>query len=265
MVATWVIASLAIAACGDDAASEGSASAEGGGASESGASEGGASEGGASESGATNAEASASADGESESESADSGELPPDLECEDPQPILQTDSDVPTGFVQCSDGFVHRVEAATCVAPTPSDTCTPDPTNAGSPCETAADCTAQPYGSCAQQPDHMGGGCDCKYGCATDADCGDGEICMCAGLGGGPACIPASCVVDADCDGMCGWNATASHCGDAFYQMGCLDEAAECRTTCPDAPGCNDVIQPVECVVQDNAWVCQPTECGGCG
>src|SRR5690606_27792990 len=29
--------------------------------------------------------------------------------CANPVPILQTGTDVPTGFVRCEDGFVHRV------------------------------------------------------------------------------------------------------------------------------------------------------------
>jgi hypothetical protein len=258
-VRRWLfVASLGIIACGGDASGDASASAD-----ESGGADG------ASENGSSNAEATVSADGgsadgQSEGASADSGELPPGVECDDPQPILQRDSDMPSGFVQCSDGFIHRVEAVTCEAPTPMNTCVPDPT-LPAPCETAADCTERPYGACAQQLPSSGMQCACEYGCATDADCGEGEICLCAGLGGGPVCIPASCVTDADCDGMCGLQTDVGFCGDVHNVMACLDETSECRTTCPDAEACDGGVEPASCLVIDSEWVCLPLPCGGCG
>jgi hypothetical protein len=253
-----VCVALGIVACGDDAAGGESVSAEGS------ASEGSAeSDPSESESADGNSLDGESASGSAEGESADTGVVPPLLECDDPQPILQPDSDVPTGFVQCSDGFIHREEAVTCEAPTPMDTCTPDP-NSNDTCETAADCTEQPYGGCVQQLVSSGMGCACEYGCATDADCGEAEICLCAGVGG-PKCVPASCVTDADCDGMCGLKTSIGFCGDAHHVMACLDETSECRTTCPDAEGCDGVVEPANCVVIDSEWVCRATDCGGCG
>jgi hypothetical protein len=263
-----VVLVASLAACADDAASDGSAT----------AAESTATEGSASENGSTNDEATAtetaegnsaegaSESGASESGSADTGVVPPDVDCDDPEPILQDGTDVPTGFVRCSDGFVHRVEAVTCEVPTAIDTCEAKPGHPGSTCQTAADCTDQPYGSCAQELPVLGGGCSCVYGCASDADCGEGEICECAGLGHGPECIAAGCTTDADCDGMCGWSPIGSGCGALGYQVACLDETSECRSSCPEVEGCYGNLGEPRCEIIEFEWVCNiDSLCEDCG
>lgn len=262
-----VVASVMLVACGEDVGGDASGSAEEAGSADSGATEGSASGNTSSADGATSSAEGNSAEGaSSEGTSADTGVVPPNVECEDPEPILQEGTDVPTGFERCSDGFVHRVEAVTCEVPTPVDTCEAKPGHPGSTCQTAADCTEQPYGACAQELAVLGGGCSCVYGCASDAECGEGEICACAGLGKGPACIPAGCTTDADCDGMCGWSPIGSGCGALGYQVACLDETSECRSSCPEVEGCYGNLGEPRCEIIDFAWVCnEDSLCEDCG
>jgi hypothetical protein len=94
-------------------------------------------------------------------------------------------------------------------------------------CDSAADCTAAPYGSCVvTDTDDLYGtySCSCVYGCATDADCGAGEICACGGVGetarGGirSRCVPATCQ-------------DTSSCGDEFCALDVYDWCDAGRTS----------------------------------
>jgi hypothetical protein len=67
-------------------------------------------------------------------------------------------------------------------------------------CSTDADCTAHPDGLCSRFDLKTGtptGGCQCYYGCTSDADCGSGAICLCGDPIG--QCVAASCATDANC------------------------------------------------------------------
>jgi hypothetical protein len=216
----------------------------------------------------TAVEESSTAPGESTATAGESGgtrECPPlALDCDDPQPIVQSDGS-PSGFERCSDGFVHRVAAVTCSVPTPVSTC--ETPHEFSECAAAADCVAQPYGACVQQAAWQGGGCECAYGCATDADCGAGSMCGCGdAIADGPRCIGGGCTTDADCAGLCGLDPVSGGCGLTGYLLACLDAGAECRTCCPEEIGCYDNPGEPRCDSIDGQWVCNiDSLCEDCG
>lgn len=187
--------------------------------------------------------------------------------CANPVPILQTGTDVPTGFVQCDDGFVHRVEAVECVNPQAAD----DPLCVefgGGSCSTAGDCTDKLHGSC---QNNMFEGCTCKYGCTTDADCDAGQICACAGVIGEQAtCVPTDCRIDDDCgDGLCGLSKYEDCCGDE-YKIACASPDAECHSNAdcsedlcdPGWPEGGSIMH--QCSFDGAAWTCNPPGWCGC-
>ncbi|KIG14091.1 putative lipoprotein [Enhygromyxa salina] len=176
-------------------------------------------------------------DGDGDSGDGDGDETgpPPDpFECTNPTPITQANSELPSGFVECEGGFIHRVEAVECVGPQGPDA--PACADSMSGCQTAADCLEQPHGSCALD---IWGSCGCHYGCASDADCDPGSVCACAGvIGEASQCIPAGCITTDDCnDGLCGLSLDPGICDDS-YSLACASPTDECHVNadCPDAP-----------------------------
>ena len=212
---------------------------------------------------ATSTATDTSATGTAETET-ETGEVPYD--CQDPVPIMQLDTDTPSGFYECADGFIHRGEAVTCVDPTgPGDS--PDCAEWQQlTCETGADCTDKPYGNC----NNYGGDgteCSCKYGCATDDDCNEGYICACAGVTRSYAsCIPASCITSDGCtDGLCGLNEYYDGC-DGSRTMTCTgpDDTCHVAADCELQP-CNEGGEPVttECTAYNGEpYTCRPADCG---
>jgi hypothetical protein len=191
--------------------------------------------------------------------------VPFELECEDPVAIMQPGSDQESGFVTCGDGFVHRAEAVTCVIPEAPETCS----NPGGPtdtCTTSAECDDRPNGACLDDPSQVEG-CGCVYGCETDADCAQGEVCACAGPAQDwPRCVPAGCRSDADCDGLCGFSVAEDGCGGPSYELACLDEASECRVTCSEEEGCYENVEVPPCEVVSGEWTCNVEDlCEDCG
>ena len=175
--------------------------------------------------------------------------------------IMQAHTMAPTasGFESCDGGIAHRVEAVKCEVPTAPADCAEGSTG----CASNADCTEKPFGSCQQDIAFggllEGGTCSCRYGCESDADCGAGEICRCAGEGLGPtsACIRADCTVDADCgEGLCSVN--IGQCSDAVYSAHCTTPNDTCKSDadCGTEP-CSfiDYQEP-------KAWGCDLTVCG---
>ncbi|MEZ4385654.1 MAG: ferritin-like domain-containing protein [Nannocystaceae bacterium] len=203
-----------------------------------------------------------SGSGTSGSTSGSTGETSGGVQCEGSTPIDQADVDpaTPSGFELCPDGGIHRVEAVECKSPATPDSCTD---NSGGGCTSAADCTEFPHGSCQQDQDFGGvlgaTTCSCVYGCATDSDCADGEVCRCAGTGLGlyTECIAGGCVDDSDCgDYLCGLSpdtcepggfATVCHGPDDL----CYDDA-----DCPDFFPCS--YAPNGGAV----WECNGAVCG---
>ena len=204
-------------------------------------------------------------------------------DCEDPVPIMQDGTDVPSGFYTCADGFIHRGEAVTCVDPHglgDSIDCAgsggdgdgdgdgdPGP---NMPCQTSADCIEHPYGSC---NNYFGEGvdCACSYGCATDDDCGDGKICACAGVARGYAvCIPADCITSAWCfDGLCGLSKHQDGC-DGSRSMACTGLADGCHVAADCEPQLceesEEFLAPECTALLGEPYTCRPSGCGvACG
>jgi hypothetical protein len=170
----------------------------------------------------------------------------PSNACDDPQPILQTGTDQPSGFVRCASGRIHRVEAVTCVQPTPTATC-----------EECLDCDA-PMSACVTSDI---GGCFCAQGCASDADCAEDQICRCAGddLGLYATCVSASCTTTAACDGeLCA--ASTAACAVGISSVSCTTPQDKCVSSddCPEFFACVDWS-----LDEPPAWQCEDlSTCG---
>lgn len=187
--------------------------------------------------------------------------------CESPEPVLQRETAIPSGFVRCGDGFVHRVGAATCLEPVAPGNCG---SGEGGECGTDADCVELPYGACVKEQPW---GCSCRYGCASDADCSDGQVCACAGVVGDRArCIAADCVTTDACPGsLCGLSVRLGSCGERWGRLACLTPDADCRVDA-DCSGAEPITcfsqgpTPAECKNDGERWICtEPDACGPCG
>lgn len=117
-----------------------------------------------------------------------------------------------TGFELCAAGYHHRTEAKTCPSELPRDrTCV----GGGDEnlCTRDEECKEKANGFCRGPSEHGASwapsraraappslrlGCACDYGCASDADCSEGMICLCDAPAG--RCVRSSCRSDADCD-----------------------------------------------------------------
>ena len=222
------------------------------------------------EGGSSSGDGDGDGDGNTETET---GEPPEPYVCEGAQAILQAGTELPSGFVRCSDGFVHRTEALEAADPQGADSpeCA-DGTQGG--CSTAADCVAEPHGRCLYSD---ASGCACSYGCATDADCNEGAACAPAGVFGPHArCIAADCRTDADCgDGLCGLSVYEGCCVNS-YALACASPLEECHTDaeCTQEPCAphdpNSELVMYQCAIQseDNfekgQWTCKPPGWCGC-
>jgi hypothetical protein len=167
-------------------------------------------------------------------------------ESPDCQPILQEDG-TPTGFEACmSEDAVIRTSSATC-----SDHYPPGgDCGAGyGVCSSDADCTDRPYGSCGYAADIVAA-CHCEYGCVSDADCGSGQICMCAPLDHGTRCIDAACQSDADCDPgyRCALSLGIVWKGE-WPSVRCHSAADECQADADCLEG--------HCLWHDSRWECR--------
>lgn len=164
----------------------------------------------------------------------------------------------PSGFEQCPDGSVHRVEALPTDATNSAARCAGTEDYLG--CTADADCTDRPNGACItgvmiDAPDSY---CGCVYSCASDADCNTGEFCAPAGLGSPDVtwsqCQPADCTTDADC--------ASGDCGLSVWHDGCsYDVDLSCRS--PD-----DCRSDADCGPQEQcglgyegSWGCQTMNC----
>ncbi|UQA62417.1 hypothetical protein [Polyangium aurulentum] len=101
---------------------------------------------------------------------------------------------VETTYVQCEGNWMHRTQATFCGSVLPrSEACIGS--GGFDTCTTDADCMDGANGHCSSLA--FGSGCECQYGCTSDADCGAGMVCLCSEPVG--ACVKASCTTDADC------------------------------------------------------------------
>jgi hypothetical protein len=187
-------------------------------------------------------------------------------ECREPQPVFQEGTTIESGFVRCSDGFVHRVAPATCAAPATAGAC-----DIGhGDCATDADCGERPYGACVVAEPWVG--CGCVYGCETDADCDAGQICACAGVAGDRSrCVSASCSTSAECsDGLCGLSTGVGSCNQPYGRLACHGPGAPCRVDADcaseDTIWCHGEYEPAQCRLYGDDWTCgEPWGCGPCG
>ena len=163
-----------------------------------------------------------------------------DLACEESKPIVLFGKH--TGFERCSNSMRHRRNAVACASslPRPDDGVSylkryvpevyewsQEVVEAGSWCLRDSDCSARVHGHC--EPMRPCCGTYCAYGCLSDSECSDGEICLCDDPVG--RCVPASCQTDADCQHpyVCGdYEPIDGECGvrDAFACQTARDECA---------------------------------------
>lgn len=165
-----------------------------------------------------------------------------------------------TGFAQCPDGTVHRVEEAPCDASIPGDPCGGDEQDRF--CEKNSDCTDGPYGRCVHNDAYGNLGtsaCECKYACAQDSDCGEGKACVCKDVvraGSLSTCVNAGCLDGAAC--------ASGECGLSAFFNGCFDEAAlGCRADTDICRLDGDCAADLECAIQGatSSWDCVTADC----
>ncbi|WAS91098.1 hypothetical protein [Nannocystis punicea] len=183
----------------------------------------------------------------------------PELPCVDPQPIFQRGGEVPSGFVRCANGIVHRLEVVACAVEGFGDCM-----SGNDECHSDVECDDAPHGTC-HQVSFIG--CVCNFGCGSDADCAAGEICACPGVLGKnhSQCIPAGCLDSSGCEaGLCALAAGGStQCGAlAVAEVACIDASSPClvHEDCRHLPQNQDCGS---CWPQDGAWSCGTLE--GCG
>jgi hypothetical protein len=167
--------------------------------------------------------------------------------CSNSQPIDANGS--PGGFEICDEGFRHRPEVVTCssILPRVTNSCAMDMTGG---CTDDNECTDMANGYCGAGD--FDGSCNCRYGCTTDVDCGDGMVCLCGDPVG--ACVQASCTSDADCsDGRL--------CIDYITEPGCGGTAFTCQTGDDECADDSDCKQGEQCTLAANRLVCQQIQC----
>ena len=163
------------------------------------------------------------------------------------------DPPVPSGWEKCGDLLPHRVSAEACVVPATPGNCD----LVDQPCQIDADCKEQAFGSC-QKFSVQIIGCGCVYGCETDADCGPGLVCRCAGdvLGPWTRCVASSCDDDADCEGeLCQFSQSEGNdCGAEVVNGACTTA----KDACQSDPPCVDT----PCAFGEGKWECSGVACG---
>ena len=173
------------------------------------------------------------------------GNVPP-FPCENPEPVYVLGQD--TGAVRCANGMVHRVHARACPAesrsPVPVDFC--GQVGDVGQCRSDYDCAERPLGYC--RPTNGGMPmCGCVYGCVSDADCGNDQICRCGNPTG--QCVPANCRDDGDCDGrFCAEYQAQPYCGGPVYACQTPTDACGGEGDCENNMPCTrDNMGPSYC------------------
>jgi hypothetical protein len=154
-----------------------------------------------------------------------------------------------SGYETCTEGQRHRATAVQCASELPRATScdSGDPMFPGT-CASDADCTDNAHGQCGIFGQI--GECSCNYGCVTDSDCADGQICDC----GEPAgqCVRADCATDDDCaEGLlCVAYVSNPGCGGTAFT--CQTDADTCGSDadCQDGANCTQIDGHLECQMQ---------------
>jgi hypothetical protein len=185
--------------------------------------------------------------GEADGGDTDTGypyDLDAGLRCDGGMDFMQPSPDgvgeIPTGVERCADGSRHRYAAVPCTSDSFDEPL----------------CTAEYFDYAACTDGQLAvvcpfdeNWCDCITPCASDADCADGEACLCdEGNKGITRCLPAECRTDADCGG--------TECGVSTDNCA-LENRLACRTAddeCHGSPDCADELN--YCVDLGDAWGC---------
>ncbi|HEX6276113.1 MAG TPA: ferritin-like domain-containing protein [Polyangiaceae bacterium] len=227
---------------GDGSGDDGGTSSGGSGVSTGGLSTGGISTGGSGNEGPTGGTTPAGASG-----TTSTGGTPPinRFPCENPVEVGAGTS----GFVRCENGAKHRSGIETCFVSLPRSERLPP----GGACTSDLDCGERPYGFC-------GPGRDgevayvCYSGCATDADCDDGQICECGEFVG--TCVEATCRSDGDCE-------AGFLCQSHDLAPGCDVPAYACQRPGDTCGGNADCDERSRCYAGNGTEprICQPMNC----
>jgi len=161
----------------------------------------------------------------------------------------------PAGYWACdgapegASGPVYRVAGVACNCEFAHPLCadgTPDDCN-GQVCDPGQSCV-----------DYFGNGyCGCQGQCREDADCGRGEVCLCASSNGTIEltsinhCVPADCAVERDCAGDLRCKVSRGDCGSV--------ESVRCTTPADDCVS-DDDCSPQYCAWDEveELWTCDP-------
>lgn len=182
------------------------------------------------------------------------------VECAGAVPIPAFDG-APSGFSQCPDGTIHRVQPVTCSVEIEVAACAGTEDYIG--CVTDDECTDRPHGRCASTSyDDFGGvstQCGCVYPCADDSECSAGQVCVCGGVVpgfNGSFCAGAQCAGSSSCaSGECGLSMYENGCG-TDVELACRGAADACRVDAQCADG-------TACVLDgpNASWACLGTTC----
>lgn len=144
-----------------------------------------------------------------------------------------------SGLISCDEGYTHRPSSKTCgqsltgVGKSASDQRQLARINPGAvPCrDNPSICEKYQFGYC----EGGLGGPVCWSGCADDADCGEGSICLCGVEAGYGVCTLGACQTDAECGG--GYTC-ASYSGGCSVGYACQTPEDVCvvAADCPE-PG----------------------------
>ncbi len=181
--------------------------------------------------------------------------------CDNPVALTQ-DSDagpVPSGYVRCANGVVHRESAVAAEFVTGATGTCPGATYKGG---CATDCTDQPNGFC--NAVHVDADyCRCEYACTDDSDCGAGQVCH--PNGAQTECITAYCTTDADCGApmLCQRQTHYDVCSQRYYIQACQSSDDECRAD----RDCVDQGLGDECHYSRTGgnYICTASTGGDCG
>ena len=190
---------------------------------------------------------------------------------------------VDTGLERCSDGRIHRPDAATCTSKLPREGSAdagagsaPPPANDAGPvasegtapapgpvCTFDADCTAKALGHCEWPPNDgaLNVGKLCEYGCLTDADCDAGSLCQCGDPVG--TCVPAQCRTDSECGAglLCAQAANYHTYCPVSYVFSCELPSDSCRID----GNCTASTPGSHCAILGSERICAEPDSVVCG
>ncbi len=212
--------------------------------------------------GAGGSSSASSTSSSSSSTSSSSSGIPAGV-CPGGEAIVESDG-TESGYARCPDGTVHRYDA-TIACSTAIDAPSCAGTETEQSCSSDADCTERPNGKCTSMSYVDFGGdvtaCGCVYPCATDADCGAQQACVCDGVleddRGWSYCAPASCADGADCE--------SNECGASSYNDGCgYSVGLGCRApsdACRADSECTEDWQSCALQYGTGPWLCVSQDC----